>query len=137
MGSFAPIRDKAGSIIGVQPKEDGSAFAATMAETMAAVGATEPEKEEPAPRVRRRPGRYELAGVAGGLVLALGLIAGLNVFMPAAAPVLRPTTLPAPTTAPTVVPTSTAAPTATPAPPTATPEPPPTPEPQVIYVPVE
>lgn len=99
-----------------------------------------PEGEEhTAPeRPRWKVGKLEAAGLVSGLVLAVALIAGMNVFLPARTTrPARPTALPAATSAPTRTPaptaTATAAPTAT-SEPTATPEPPPTPEPQVIYV---
>lgn len=59
-----------------------------------------------------RPGRLELAGIVGGLVLAVALIAGLNAFWPTPAPaprpiptVLPPTVVPIPTALPTLAPT--------------------------------
>lgn len=132
MSAFTPIRDSAGGIVGMQPKEEGSVFAEMLQETMDAVGATEPEKDEtPAPR---RLGRLEMAGIVGGLVLAVAAIAALNVFTPARAPRSVPTAMPAgtsaPTRTPTQAPTATATATLTPEPPTAVP--PPTQE--VIYV---
>jgi hypothetical protein len=90
-----------------------------------------PEEEETPPPWR--PGRLELAGIVGGLLLAAALVAGLNVLWPAPAPRLtRPTAAPAPTARPTVTTAPTAAPTTTPEPPTETPAPPPTPEPVII-----
>lgn len=103
MGSFAPIRDTTGGIVGMQETQ----FAQTLHETMAAVGATEPEaQKDTAPRPAWRPGRLELAGVVCGLVLAAALIAALNTFWPAPAPRLSaPTAAPAPTAMPTIAPT--------------------------------
>jgi hypothetical protein len=71
MARFAPIRDHLGGIVGMQPKEEGCAFAETLRETMAAVGGAEaaPEGEEHA--ARYRPGRREVAALVGGLVLAV------------------------------------------------------------------
>lgn len=105
MSSFAPIRDAAGGIIGMQPRDE-SLFTQTLAETMTAVGAanTEPEPKEHAP-ARRSFGRLELAGAAAGLLLAAILIAALNTFAPAPAPRLAPTATIAPTAAPTTLPT--------------------------------
>lgn len=85
---------------------------------------------------RYRPGRAELAALVGGLLLAVGLIAALNAFLPAPAPRLaRPTAqlantvLANPTTTPTAAPTATVMATATATPEPPTPEPPPTPVP--------
>lgn len=131
MGSFAPIRDAAGGIIGMQA-QDETAFAQTLAETMEAVGAAEPEGENTPPRWK--PGRREAAALVGGLVLAVALIALLNVVAPAPAPRLAAPTV-APTIAATAAPTPTSAPTATQAP---TQTEPPTPEPptaEPVYVP--
>jgi hypothetical protein len=133
MGAFTPIRDDAGGIVGMQETQ----FAQTLASTMAAVGATEPPEEAHAAPERPawRVGRLELAGIVGGLLLAVALIAGMNALAPAPAPRLPTVTAaPAPTSAPTptIAPTATQEPTQEP--PTATPAPVPTPEPQIIYV---
>lgn len=136
MGSFAPIRDAMGAIVGMRERgADEPLFARTLAETMTAVGAepsAEPEAENtPA---RYRPGRREVAALVGGLVLAVSAIAALNTFAPAPAPRSVPTTVPAPTSAPTALPTRTPAPTATPEPPTAVPTQPPTPTPEPVII---
>src|SRR5688500_1866432 len=76
MGHFTAIRDKAGALIGFT--ERGAAeplFTQTLADTMTAVGATEPKEEE---HKARRPSRLELAGLVAGLVLAVGAIAAMN-----------------------------------------------------------
>jgi hypothetical protein len=133
MGAFTPIRDGGGGIVGMQPKDE-TLFAATLADTMTAVGATEPPEEAHAApaRAARRSYRLELAGIVGGLLLAVALIAGMNALAPAPAPRLPTVTAaPAPTSAPTPTVAPTDAPTATPEP-SATPEPPPTPEPVII-----
>lgn len=109
MSSFAPIRDRAGSIVGMQERgTERALFAETLAETMAAVGVDEAEPDRgdtPAP-ARRAFGRLELAGAAGGLLLATVLIAALNTFAPAPAPRLATPTAAA-TAAPTHEPTAT------------------------------
>lgn len=116
MAHLTPIRDAAGSIVGLQPKGDESAFAATLAETMDALG---PAPAQPvAPPVEARG----LAMIVAGLVLALIVVAGLNLMRASAAPPTVST--PAPPTRTmtrTVAPSPTSAPTATPAPPTQTP----------------
>lgn len=125
MAHLTPIRDAAGSIVGLRPKgADESQFAVTLADTMAAVGAQEAERQ-PAPPAAVRP---HLAMIAGGLVAALVLVGALNLVQrPAAAdqpPRSAPTHAPAPPTATrasTVTPTPTGTPTATPEPPTQTP----------------
>jgi hypothetical protein len=107
-------------------------FAATLADTMQAVGAA-PAPDD-TPTIPPRLGRFELAGVVSGLVLAVALIALVNHLTPAQEPPrapVRPTVAQAPPTAaaPAVAPP--VQPTATIAPPTATPEPP---TPEVVYV---
>ncbi len=132
MTAFTPVRDEGGGIIGMRPQGDESQFSQTLADTMTAVGAT-----KPAPEGRDTPlpvvGRAHLAGIVGGLVAALALVAALNLAQTPAsenqarsAPAAS-TRTPAPTA--TLPPTS--APTATPEPPT----PLPTPEPIVIVQP--
>lgn len=115
---------------------DGRIWVTPPARTLADLLPAEP-KEENTQRPPWRPSRLELAGLVGGLVLAVAAIAALNTFWPAPAPVARPTAKPAPTTAPTAPPTRTQAPTATPEPPTAVPTqpPPPTPEPVIVIQP--
>lgn len=108
MGSFAPIRDSAGGIIGMQAKDE-TLFAETLRETMDAVGATEAPKEEGTQPARRRFGRLELAGVACGLVLAVAAIAAMNAFTPVQRPLAQPTAAPAATAVPTTRPTPTMA----------------------------
>lgn len=125
MAHLTPIRDAAGSIIGLRPKgADESQFAATLADTMSAVGVQEAEGQ-PAPPAATRA---HLAMIAGGLVTALALVGALNLVQRPAAveqpPHTAPTHAPAPPTrtiAPTVTPMPTRAPTATPEPPTQTP----------------
>jgi len=118
MAHFIPVRDAAGKIIDTRPESDGSQFAATLAETMGALG------PEPAPPVAQPVEVRGLAMIVGGLVLALIVVAGLSMVRAPVAPPAAPTALPAPPTrtmAPTVAPSPTSTPTATPEPPTQTP----------------
>lgn len=141
MANLTPIRDAAGDIIGLAPsgQHQPTGFAALLAETMAATGATVaavgPEQAEEPPS-RHSIGRFELAGIVCGLVVALVLIALINSLMPAQeaprAPAQPTTTQQQPTIAAPAV-AAPVAPTATPAPTTATPEPP-TQTPAVVYV---
>lgn len=139
MGHFAPIRNAAGRIIGMQPKEEVGAFASVLQDTMQAVGIVEPE-----PEGRKHSGRsrYEAAAFVLGVLLALALIAGLGLGRgaPVSTSVDKPVaTLPAPPTrtiAPTRAPDPTIAP--SPLPPTVEPPAPAAaPEPVVIVQPVE
>lgn len=118
MAHLTPIRDAAGSIVGLQPKGEESQFATTLADTMDALG------PEPAPLVTPPVEARGMAMIVGGLVLALIVVAGLNLVRTPVAPPAAPTTLPAPPTATrtsTTLPSPTIAPTATPEPPTQTP----------------
>jgi hypothetical protein len=118
MAHFIPVRDATGKIIDTRPKGEESAFAATLAETMDALG---PAPAQPvAPPVEARG----LAMIVAGLVLALIVVAGLNLARAPAPPPTVSTPAPAPPTRTmtrTVAPSPTSAPTATPAPPTQTP----------------
>ena len=84
-------------------------FEQEIARAMTDVGAPAPPRaEEPPAALRRTFGRIEIAGVVGGVLLMVTLIAALNAFWPAPAPRARPTavsTVPAPTAAPTLAPT--------------------------------
>lgn len=140
MANFAPIRNAAGRIIGMQPKEEVGAFASVLQDTMQAVGIVEPE-----PEGKKHSGggaRYEAAAFVLGALLALALIAGLGLGRgaPVSTSVDKPAaTLPAPPTrtiAPTRAPDPTIAP--SPLPPTVEPPAPAAaPEPVVIVQPVE
>ncbi len=110
MSRFAPIRNTAGAIVGMQPKDEGSAFASVLQDTMTAVGAIAPEEKEHAPRM----GRREAAMIVGGLFLALALIVGLglgrreapkdsNIVLPPTVAAAPPTAAPRATPAPTAL----------------------------------
>jgi hypothetical protein len=125
MTHFTPIRDLAGRIVGMQPKDERGAFEATLAETMTAVGVPPTAADPPAPR-----SRYEAGALALGVLLALALIAGLGLGRGApvanqVAPVAHVTAQEprratiAPTSIPSHTPIATMAPTASPLPPTA------------------
>lgn len=106
MANLTPIRDVAGDIIGLAPAgQQPTGFAALLAETMAATGATpaavEPEQEE-ATHAPRSIGRLELAGLVCGLLLAAVLIVLINHLMPAQEPPRAPA-LPTAAAAPGVV----------------------------------
>ena len=125
MANLTPIRDDAGNIVGLGPREKPGGFAALLADTMTAVGAKQEQAEPPA----RRPfGRFEAAAVVCGLVVAVVLIVLVNRVTPTQeaprAPV-RPTvaqSTPASAAVPVVAPTATPeSPTPTEAPPTQTP----------------
>jgi hypothetical protein len=120
MSHLTPIRDDAGGIVGLQPKGEKSQFAATLADTVQALG------PEPTPPVAAPVESRGLAMIVGGLVAALALVAALNVFQtPTGRPApVAPTAAPAPPTArrtPTAAPVPTSTPTALPEPPTQTP----------------
>lgn len=128
MAHLTPIRDEAGAIVDLRPQGEASQFTATLAETMAAVGAGEATPAAmPAPGSSMPPalGRHQVAMIVVGLVAAIALVGALNLVRSPAAPAPSPAPTAVPvltsTPAPTTTPTPTATPTSTPAP---TPEPP-------------
>jgi hypothetical protein len=87
---------------------DGRIWVTPPARTLADLLPAKPEGEN-TPRQPWRPGKMEIAGIVGGVVLAASLIAALNVFAPAPGPVARPTATAAATAAATIAPTPTMA----------------------------
>lgn len=106
MTHFAPIRDEAGAIVGLRPKDEASVFGATLAETMAAVGAAPVVPENDRPPTTRQQERRNILRLAAG-VAAIALAIGLLALTGRATP--PPASPPSPTATATV-----ATPTATP-----------------------
>lgn len=107
MSHFAPIRDEAGAIVGMQPKGRGSQFSATLAETMAAVGASDPAATTPTPGEPPPAPRQRLQAALG----VVAIVCALALFVLANRPTVQ--VVPAPTATPT--PTATATPRTIPA----------------------
>jgi hypothetical protein len=104
MASFQPIRDAAGGIVGLRPRDDNepTVFGALLAETMAAVGAAEPSPEGET-RAPRSMSIRQLAAT-GAILLLTALVMGALMGQPAAkAPAFLPTTAPLATAVPAVV----------------------------------
>jgi hypothetical protein len=92
VGTFEPIRDAAGGIIGVTPREsDEPLFAAVLRDTLAAVDAAPAAPEGDKPASRPPLSRRQLVG-SGAVValLALTLFALSRQTAPAASVIVRP-----------------------------------------------